>query len=134
MAAWFRILANPRVLKRFLGTRAGKKATLKYGSMLLNSRMAQNAIEKFINRNDDTMQNNKAYKQQKKEYIALQKRVARLEAQMDSVRDNNEKMSELTFALGRSVVEMQNLLLQMQLSYQSQINQIQIDAIKSNQR
>lgn len=134
MAAWLRVLANPRVLKRFLGTRAGKKATLKYGSMLLNSRMAQNAIEKFINRNDDTMQNNKAYKQQKKEYIALQKRVARLEAQMDSVRDNNEKMSELTFALGRSVVEMQNLLLQMQLSYQSQINQIQIDAIKSNQR
>lgn len=134
MAAWFRILANPRVLKRFLGTRAGKKATLKYGSMLLNSRMAQNAIEKFINRNDDTMQNNKAYKQQKKEYIALQKRVARLEAQLDSARDNNEKMSELTFALGRSVVEMQNLLLQMQLSYQSQINQIQIDAIKSNQR
>ena len=134
MAAWFRILANPRVLKRFLGTKSGKKATLKYGSMLLNSRMAQNAIEKFINRNDDTMQNNKAYKQQKKEYIALQKRVARLEAQMDSVRDNNEKMSELTFALGRSVVEMQNLLLQMQLSYQSQINQIQIDAIKSNQR
>ena len=41
MAAWLRVLANPRVLKRFLGTRAGKKATLKYGSMLLKSRMAQ---------------------------------------------------------------------------------------------
>ena len=59
MAAWLRILANPKVLKRFLGTKAGKKATLKYGSMLLNSKMAQNAIGKFIKRNGETMKNNK---------------------------------------------------------------------------
>ena len=75
MAAWLRVLANPKVLKRFLGTKAGKKATLKYGSMLLNSKMAQNAIGKFINRNGDTMKNNKEYKQQLKDYARLQKRV-----------------------------------------------------------
>ena len=113
MAAWLRVLANPRVLKRFLGTRAGKKATLKYGSMLLNSRMAQNAIGKFINRNGDAMKNDKEYKQQLRDYARLQKRVEKLESQLDRARDNNDKMSELTFTLGRNVVEMQQLLVQM---------------------
>ncbi len=126
MAAWLRVLANPRVLKRFLGTKAGKKATLKYGSMLLNSRMAQNAIGKFMNRNGDALKNDKAYKQQTKEYATLQRRVAKLETQLDRARDNNDKMSELTFTLGRSVVEMQRLLAQMQAQYQSHMQQMQI--------
>lgn len=126
MAAWLRVLANPRVLKRFLGTRAGKKATLKYGSMLLNSRMAQNAIGKFINRNGETMKNNKEYKQQLKDYARLQKRVEKLESQLDRAHDNNDKMSELTFTLGRNVVEMQQLLAQMQSQYQAHMQQRQI--------
>lgn len=126
MAAWLRVLANPRVLKRFLGTRAGKKATLKYGSMLLNSRMAQNAIGKFINRNGDAMKNDKEYKQQLRDYARLQKRVEKLESQLDRARDNNDKMSELTFTLGRNVVEMQRLLAQMQTQYQSHMQQMQI--------
>ena len=126
MAAWLRVLANSRVLKRFLGTRAGKKATLKYGSMLLNSRMAQNAIGKFINRNGDAMKNDKEYKQQLRDYARLQKRVEKLESQLDRARDNNDKMSELTFTLGRNVVEMQRLLAQMQTQYQSHMQQMQI--------
>ena len=126
MAAWLRVLANPRVLKRFLGTRAGKKATLKYGSMLLNSRMAQNAIGKFINRNGKAMKNDKEYKQQLRDYARLQKRVEKLESQLDRARDNNDKMSELTFTLGRNVVEMQRLLAQMQTQYQSHMQQMQI--------
>ncbi|MBE6460940.1 MAG: hypothetical protein E7007_03485 [Alphaproteobacteria bacterium] len=126
MAVWLRVLANPRVLKRFLGTRAGKKAALKYGSMLLNSRMAQNAIGKFINRNGDAMKNDKEYKQQLRDYARLQKRVEKLESQLDRARDNNDKMSELTFTLGRNVVEMQRLLAQMQTQYQSHMQQMQI--------
>ena len=126
MAVWLRVLANPRVLKRFLGTRAGKKAALKYGSMLLNSRMAQNAIGKFINRNGKAMKNDKEYKQQLRDYARLQKRVEKLESQLDRARDNNDKMSELTFTLGRNVVEMQRLLAQMQTQYQSHMQQMQI--------
>ena len=126
MAVWLRVLANPKVLKRFLGTRAGKKATLKYGSMLLNSRMAQNAIGKFINRNGNAMKNDKEYKQQLRDYARLQKRVEKLESQLDRARDNNDKMSELTFTLGRNVVEMQRLLAQMQTQYQSHMQQMQI--------
>lgn len=126
MAAWLRVLANPKVLKRFLGTKAGKKATLKYGSMLLNSKMAQNAIGKFINRNGNTMKNNKEYKEQLRDYARLQKRVEKLEMQLESVRDNSDKMAELTFTLGRNVVEMQNLLSQMQAQYQQYAQQIQM--------
>lgn len=134
MAAWLRVLANPRVLKRFLGTRAGKKATLKYGSMLLNSRMAQNAIGKFINRNGDAMKNDKEYKQQLRDYARLQKRVEKLESQLDRARDNNDKMSELTFTLGRNVVEMQRLLAQMQTQYQSHMQQMQIAVANARTR
>ena len=126
MAAWLRILANPKVLKRFLGTKAGKKATLKYGSMLLNSKMAQNAIGKFINRNDGTMKNNTEYRQQLRDYARLQKRVEKLEMQLDRAHDNNDKMSELTFTLGRNVVEMRRLLTQMQAQYQIQMQQMQM--------
>ena len=126
MAAWLRKLAIAKVLKRFLGTKAGKKATLKYGSMLLNSKMAQTAIGKFINRHGDTMKNNKEYKQQLKDYARLQKRVEKLETQLDRARDNSDKMSELTFTLGRNVVEMQQLLAQMQSQYQAQMQQMQI--------
>ena len=126
MAAWFRILANPRILKRFVGTRAGKKAVLKYGGMLLNSRMAQNAIGKFIDRNGDSMKNSPEYKKQLRDYDRLQKRVANLESQLERARNNNDKMSELTFSLGRSVVEMQRLLTQMQSQYQSHMQQMQI--------
>jgi hypothetical protein len=134
MAAWLRVLANPKVLKRFLGTKAGKKATLKYGSMLLNSKMAQNAIGKFINRNGDTMKNNKEYKQQLKDYARLQKRVEKLETQLDRAHDNNDKMSELTFTLGRNVVEMQRLLAQMQTQYQIQMQQMQIAMANAHTR
>lgn len=126
MAAWLRVLANPKVLVRFLGTKAGKKATLKYGSMLLNSKMARDAIGKFIDRNGDAMKNDKEYKKQLKEYAALQKRVEKLESQLDRARDDNDKMSELTFTLGRSVVEMQRLLTQMQAQHQAHIQQMQI--------
>lgn len=126
MAAWLRILANPKVLKRFLGTKAGKKATLKYGSMLLNSKMAQNAIGKFINHNNDAMRDNKEYKQQLRDYARLQKRVEKLEMQLDRAHDNNDKMSELTFTLGRNVVEMRRLLTQMQAQYQIQMQQMQM--------
>ena len=88
--------------------------------------MAQNAIDKFMNKNGNAMKDDKAFKRQQKDYIALQKRVAKLEAQLDRAHDNNDKMSELTFTLGRNVVEMQRLLAQMQAQYQANIQQMQI--------
>ena len=126
MAAWLRIFANPKVLKRFLSTHAGKQATLKYGKMLLNSKMAKNAIEKFISRDGAALADNRDYAKLSKEYHTLQKRVAKIESRLERARDDDEDMSELTFALGRNVIEMRRILTQMQSVYQYHTQQIKI--------
>ncbi|MBQ4130636.1 MAG: hypothetical protein IJD69_04680 [Alphaproteobacteria bacterium] len=118
-----RAVAKPAVFKRFLGTKAGKKAVLKYGTMLVKSKDVRNAIGNFINRNGDKMKNDKAYKQQLKDYAAMEKRVEKLEQQLAAAHDNNEKIQILTFTLGRNVVEMQQLLVQMQAQYQQTLQQ-----------
>lgn len=124
MAAWLRILANPKVLKRFLGTKAGKKATLKWGKMLLESKIIQNAIDKLINRNGPRMSRNKEYVKMTKEYAALQKKVAKLESQLDVLQNDNVALETKTFTLGRQVVEMQHLYERMLVQVQAQ-NSIQ---------
>lgn len=134
MAAWLRILANPRILKRFLGTRAGKKAVLKYGSMLLKSKMIRNAIQRFMGGIGKSLTGDKEYKKNEKEYTRLLQRMEKLESQLESVRDNNEKISELTFALGRTVVEMQRLLTQMQSLYQQRVQQAQVSMTAARTR
>ena len=118
-----RAVAKPAVFKRFLGAKAGKKAVLKYGTMLVKSKDVRNAIGNFINRNGDKMKNDKAYKQQLKDYAAMEKRVEKLEQQLAAAHDNNEKIQTLTFTLGRNVVEMQQLLVQMQAQYQQTLQQ-----------
>ena len=67
------------------------------------------------------MKNDQAYKQQLKDYAAMEKRVEKLEQQLAAARDNNEKIQTLTFTLGRNVVEMQQLLTQMQAQYQQTV-------------
>ncbi len=131
MAAWLRVLANPKILKRFLNTKAEKKATLKYGKMLLNSKMAKNAIEKFINRDGGALVDNRDYAKLFKDYRALQKCTEKIEAQLERARDDGDKMSELTFALGRNVVAMHRLLAQMQFVYQHHTQQIKISMANS---
>lgn len=116
-----RAVSKPAVFKRFLGTKAGKKAVLKYGTMLVKSKDVRKAIGNFINRNGDKMKNDQAYKQQLKDYAAMEKRVEKLEQQLVAARDNNEKIQTLTFTLGRNVVEMQQLLTQMQAQYQQTV-------------
>lgn len=118
MAAWLRVLANPKILKRFLGTKAGKRAAFKYGSMLVNSKAVQNTIGKFMNNNGDKLKNDREYKKLAREYADLQQKVAKLEAQIDAQRDNNERVQTLTFTMGRTVVEMQRLYAQMQTELQ----------------
>lgn len=113
-----RFAKNPKVFKRFLGTKAGKKAMWKYGTMAVKSKTVQNGISKFMSRAGDKMKNNKDYSKMEKEYVQLQKKVAKLESQLESAQVSQEKMQTLTFTLGRQVVEMQQLLAQMQAQYQ----------------
>lgn len=109
-----RAISKPKVFKRFLGTKAGKRAMLKYGTMLLRSKSAQNTISKFVSKNDKQMTGNKEYEESKQKYEQLQKRIAELEKQLDAARDNQSQMETLTFTLGRQVVQMQQLLADMQ--------------------
>ncbi|MBQ8294038.1 MAG: hypothetical protein IJX89_01460 [Alphaproteobacteria bacterium] len=129
MAVWLRVLANPKVLKRFLGTKAGKRAAFKYGSMLVKSKTIQNAIGKFMNNNGEKLQSDKDYKKLAREYASLQQKIAKLEGQIDAQRNNNEKIQTLTFTMGRTVVEMQRLYAQMQTElqrlYQNQMTMTQ---------
>ena len=120
MAAWVRILANPKVLKRFLGTKAGKKATMKWGKMLLESKIIQSAIGKLMNGIGGKMDKNKEYTKMTKEYAALQKKVAKLEAQLDTIQNDNAALEAKTFTLGRQVVEMRHLYERMLAEFQFQ--------------
>lgn len=118
MAAWVRVLANPKILKRFLGTKAGRKAAFKYGNMLLNSKMIQNSVEKFMNKNEKALAGNKNYAAQEKQFAQMQKKIATLEAQIEKNKDDQIVMQTTTFTMGRQVIEMQRLYAQMQMELQ----------------
>ena len=119
-----RAIAKPKVFKRFLGTKAGKRAMLKSGTMLLRSKSVQNTLSKFRSKNDKQMTGNKEYEESKQKYEQLQKRIAELEKQLDAARDNQSQMETLTFTLGRQVVQMQQLLKDMQQQQNEYVKQM----------
>lgn len=126
MAAWLRVLANPKVVKRFFKTKAGKKVILKYGKMLLESRMIRGMIDRFLRKNNAALRNNKEYRKLEKEYEKLQQRVAELEKKLNATNENKQDLETLTFSLGRAVVEMQQLLKKMQAEYQQEIRKASV--------
>lgn len=133
MAAWLRVLANPKVLKRFLGTKAGKKATMKWGKMILESKMTQNAIDKLMNKNGKTLSNDKKYKEMAKEYATLQAKVAQLESKLNAIQNDNAALETTTFTLGRQVVEMRRLYQEMlsEITARTNANQMAMAAART---
>ena len=133
MAAWLRVLANPKVLKRFLGTKAGKKATMKWGKMILESKMTQNAIDKLMNKNGKTLSNDKKYKEMAKEYAALQAKVAQLESKLNAIQNDSAALETTTFTLGRQVVEMRRLYQEMlsEITARTNANQMAMAAART---
>ena len=115
-----RAISKPKVFKRFLGTKAGKKAVLKWGKMLVNSKIAQSSIDKLMNRMGNSGKSSTKYKKMTKEYVALQKKVAALEEQLETVKNDNVALETKTFTLGRQVVQMQQLYKQMLTELQNQ--------------
>lgn len=138
MVAWLRVLANPKMLKhvgavvanprimsRFIKTPAGRRAAFKYGAMLLNSRSVQNDINKFISRNDSQLQSNQNYAEHINQYHELQKRIVALESELEASRASESELQTATFTLGRRVIEMQRLYADMQRQLH-ELQQIQI--------
>ena len=115
-----RAISKPKVFKRFLGTKAGKKAVLKWGKMLVNSKIAQSSIDKLMSRMGNSGKSSTKYKKMTKEYVALQKKVAALEEQLETVKNDNVALETKTFTLGRQVVQMQQLYKQMLTELQNQ--------------
>ena len=128
MSVWVRFLANPKLLGRFLKTKAGRKAAFKWGGMLVKSRAAQSLIDKFINRNGKRLNKDKSYRDLEKKYENIQKRIAELEKQFEKSHESQSAIQTNTFTLGRQVIEMQQLYTQMQ----SELQHIQQQQITKN--
>ena len=118
MVAWARVLLKPKLLGRFMKTKAGRRAAFKFGGMLLKSRATQKVIESFMGKNASSLEKNKEYKDLEKNYKQIQQRVAELEAEAKSNEEDKENLQALAFTLGRQVVEMQKLYNQMQQELQ----------------
>lgn len=118
MNVLLRFLANPKLLKRFLGTKAGRAAALKWGRMLVNSRAVQSMVGKFMNKNGGNMKNSKNYAALEQKYKELQAKVEKLEQQVSADKNSDSELQTATFTLGRQVVEMQRLYAQMQMDLQ----------------
>lgn len=123
-----RAISKPKVFKRFLGTKAGKKATLKWGKMLVNSKITQRSVDKLMERVGKSGQDNKEYKTLVKEYKVLQGKVAQLERKLDSVQNDNNSLETKTFALGRQVVQMRQLYQQMLTEFQKRQQMLMLNA------
>lgn len=118
MPVLLRLLANPKLLARFMRTKAGRKAALKYGTMLVNSKTAQDSVKKFLNKNGRDRQ----FAASEKKYNELQAKIDALQAQVDTRSATDAQLQTATFTLGRQVVEMQRLYAQLQ----QQLQQMQL--------
>ena len=118
MPVLLRLLANPKLLARFMRTKAGRKAALKYGTMLVNSKTAQDSVKKFLNKNGRDLQ----FAASEKKYNELQAKIDALQTQVDARNATDAQLQTATFTLGRQVVEMQRLYAQLQ----QQLQQMQL--------
>ena len=118
-----RAATNPKAFKRFLGTRAGKKATIKYGTMLVRSKDVRSAIEKMVNRKPKQEKTDKSYEKMLAKYERLIQDIEKIQADVAASGDDTNRVQQLSFALGRRVVEMRRLYSEMQRYQQSQLQQ-----------
>ncbi|MDE6571423.1 MAG: hypothetical protein K2L95_04390 [Alphaproteobacteria bacterium] len=118
MHVLLRLLANPKLLARFLRTPAGRRAALKYGNMVLKSKMAQDAIKKFMHTNNQYLGGKKDYAMQEAKFDKIQRQISQLQSQVDAARQDRQALETATFTMGRRVIELQRLYAQMQMELQ----------------
>lgn len=114
MPVVLRLLANPKLLARFMRTKAGRKAALKYGTMLVNSKEVQSGIKKILSRKGDS----KKFSASGKKFEELQAKVAALQSQIDTRNSTDAELQTATFTLGRQVIEMRRLYNELQRQLQ----------------
>lgn len=114
MQVLLRLLANPRLWARFMRTKAGRKAALKYGTMLVNSKTVQDSVKKLLARTGKS----KKLAADENKFNELQARVDALQSQIDTRNATDAELQTATFTLGREVVEMRRLYADMQRKVQ----------------
>jgi len=114
MPVVLRLLANPKLFARFMRTKAGRKAALKYGTMLVNSKTVRDSTKKFFNKHGE----NKRFAADRQRFENLQARIDALQAAVDTRNSTDAQLQTATFTLGRQVVEMRQLLAKMQSDMQ----------------
>ena len=118
MQVLLRLLANPKLLARFLRPPAGRRAALKYGTMVVKSKTAQDAITKFMHTNNQYLGGKKDYAMQQAKFDKIQRQISQLQSQVDAVRQDRQTLETATFTMGRRVIELQRLYAQMQMELQ----------------
>lgn len=118
MQVLLRLLANPKLLARFLRTPAGRRAALKYGTMVVKSKTAQDMVSRFMKKNGQALSNDKQYNSQVREFEKMQAKINELQAQVDAARQGRQTLETATFTMGRRVIELQRLYAQMQMELQ----------------
>lgn len=118
MQVLLRLLANPKLLARFLRTPAGRRAALKYGTMVVKSKTAQDMVSRFMKKNGPALSNDKQYNFQVCEFEKMQAKINELQAQVDAARQDRQTLETATFTMGRRVIELQRLYAQMQMELQ----------------
>lgn len=118
MQVLLRLLANPKLLARFLRTPAGRRAALKYGTMVVKSKTAQDMVSRFMKKNGQALSNDKQYNFQVCEFEKMQAKINELQAQVDAARQDRQTLETATFTMGRRVIELQRLYAQMQMELQ----------------
>ena len=104
-----RLAKNPRVVGRFLGTKAGKKAMFNFGIDFLNSKEAMRAIEKFVNNNMRKMS-----KSQEEKYTNAKNNVRNSKEAISSRDLTPEQVQEIARNMKQSIAEMRTILEQLE--------------------
>lgn len=113
MPVILRLLANPKLLARFMRTKAGRKAALKYGTMLVKSKTVQDSVKKLLKNGWGNQ-----FADAEKKYNELQAKIDALQSQIDARNATDEQLQVATFTIGRQVIEMRRLYAQMQRQLQ----------------
>ena len=118
MQVLLRLLANPKLLARFYSTKECRRAAMKYCTMVVKSKTAQDAITKFMHTNNQYLGGKKDYAMQQAKFDKIQRQISQLQAQVDTMRQDRQTLETATFTMGRRVIELQRLYAQMQMELQ----------------
>lgn len=118
-----RFASNPAMAKRFLKTKAGKKAMFNFGTDLLSTDDAQHSIEKIIKQMKGKMKGRQDFDSATQEFNASQINTDEIKNKLHSGELTAEDMTRLTADMKQSIAEMQDILQKLESMQTVQLQQ-----------